>query len=493
MIANTASSRAARPFGVRRSGWIGKLLLALVAAGLCVFCGLLAAVLPWWFVLIGLGMPMLAVVGYVWPFLGLLGVVVLCSGLVPSSLLPQVPLGPGKILGTDIALAMLLALALFKGGQRAVLALRLARPFLLPVAMLLLAIPLCSAIGYLLYGTTLKEVMGEARVQIYWAICLLPVILIYDMRGLHRVVWGVVLIGLALSVVVVLQFALGIQLLENARVEDLRTLGQRYGDITRSTAGGAIYLVVFALFYLVARLLTKTLPALLVLPLVAVLAAGVIVSFGRGIWLATGFGMLAIAWHLGGLVAVRRLAVVMLLGLVVALGALTAFKPRMIDAAAERFTSTFAEGANKSSLGDRLEENSYAVRKILTSPLIGIGFGTAYKPRLDPYVDWSKVRYIHNSYLGLWLKLGLLGLAAALLLVRVVFQRGWRMLRSGALDARSRAVATACLAGFFVPVLTGVTQPEWLAVTGITFFALMAGLLATLEQRLAEAPAGAAP
>lgn len=447
----------------------------------CVFCGLLSAVLPWWMILIGLALPVMLLAGHVWPFLGLLGVVALSSGVVPSSVLPQLPLGPGRVLGTDIALMLMLGLAALKCGRRGWQALGGALPILKPILLLLVAVPFCSAVGYLLHGAMLKDVLTEARVQIYWLVVLLPIVFVTSGRDLNRIMWGVVLIGLILSTLVVLQFFTGMHLLENARVENLRTMGANYGDVTRSTAGGAIYLIVLPVFFLMARMLTRSLSPLLVLPLLAVLVSGIIVSFGRGIWITTVIGLLGIAWRLGGARAVQKLLAVLVIGVAVAVAGLAAVKPRMIDAAVERFTSTFEEGASKSSLGERFEENGFAFKKLQSSPILGIGFGAAYKPRLDHYVDWSQVRYIHNSYLGLWLKMGALGPLVACWLIYSVFCQAHIVLKRPGLSAPALSMGVACVAGLFVPVLTSLTQPEWMSVTGVSFFALVAGLVAALE------------
>lgn len=485
-----SSSEPFRPRQSRGAGLAGRAALAVALLVACLFCGLLSAVLPWWLVLIGLGLPLMLLAGHLWPFLGLLGMVVLTSGMVPSTALPQLPLGPGKILGTDMALCMMLGLALLKCGKPGVGALRAAAPVLKPVGLLLLAIPFCSLVAYLFQGTQLRDILNEARVQIYWLMVLLPVIFVRSPRDLNRIMWGVVAIGLVLSTLVVLQFFTGMHLLENARVEDLRTMNTSYSDVTRSTAGGAIYLIVFPMCFLAARLVTRSLSPLIVLPLMAALAAGVIVSFGRGIWLSTVVALLFIAWRLGGVRSVQKLVVMLVIGVAVAVAGLAAVKPHMIDAAVERFTSTFEEGGNKSSLAYRFEENTYAYKKIASNPVLGIGFGTAYKPRLDLFADWSQVRYIHNSYIGLWLKMGLLGPLAAALLVYAVFKRGRVLLRRKGLDPKSLSLGVAAMAAFTIPLFTSITQPEWMTVTGISYFALLAGLIAALEYQTRE-PAAA--
>jgi len=454
------------------------IILIAVAA---VVAGLSAAIVPWWLLVIFFVLPALGFVATVWPYLGLLGLVSLIAGIVPSEWLPQISVGSGKLLGTDMALGTLLGLvilkALFNGNE----VLKAARPYLIPILLFLASIPLCSAVGFVFFHTEAREVLNEARVQVYWLVFFLPIYFLARSTDLNRVAWGLVVVGVTLAAMVVIQFAFGVHLLENGRMEDLRTMGATYTNVTRSTAGGAIYLIIFAMYFLVARLLTKSLHPLIVLPLVAILAAGILATFGRGIWLASAVGLCGIAWHLGGLRALQKLAMVMLVGGMMGIGSLATFNPAVIDATFERFTSTFSEGNEKTSLGERFEENGFAIKKIASSPLFGIGFGTPYKPRLDPGVDWKQVRYIHNAYLGLWMKLGLLGPIAATWLTVIVFRRAKRLLLIDTLQPQYRAFATACLVSFFVPVVTSFTQPEWLTSLGVSFFALMAGLLAVLE------------
>ncbi|MFH1986427.1 MAG: O-antigen ligase family protein [Pseudomonadota bacterium] len=455
---------------------------------LAVFSGFFAAVLPWWIVAMVLVLPMLGVTALAWPYLGLLGLVVLVSGMVPSSFLPQIGVGAGKLLGSDMALGVVLGLICLKMASSNEVRLKQVQVYLKPIALFILCIPLGVAVGYLLYRTEVREVLNEARIHIYWLFFFAPLYLATCLRDINRVAWGLVAIGISLAIMVILQFALGIQLLENARVENLRTLGGTYSDVTRSTAGGAIYFIIFAVYFVAARMLSRTLHPLIAIPLIAILAAGIVATFGRGIWLATAIGLCFIAWHLGGLRSLQKIIILMIVGAVLGLASLAAIKPAVIDAAVDRFTSTFAEGDHRSSLGERFEENEFAIKKIVSSPLFGIGFGTAYKPRLDINLDWNQVRYIHNGYLGLWLKLGLPGLIAAGWLVVVVFRRGRALIKYRELDPKSRALVTASVFAFLVPVMTSITQPEWLTMLGVSFFALVVGLIATID-RVTQQPA----
>ncbi|WP_418320793.1 O-antigen ligase family protein [Piscinibacter sakaiensis] len=442
--------------------------------------GIAAAVLPWWMVSIGLVLPLLAAVALAWPFLGLLGLIILLSGMIPSWILPQINLGPGKILGTDLALTMLVVLACLKALANGNDSLKDGKPLALPVVVFLLAIIPCSMVGYFVYHTSPREVLNEARVQIYWLVFFLPLFLVAKPRDLNRIAWGLAIIGVTLACMVIAQFILGVHLLEHGRMEDLRTAGTKYEDVTRSTAGGAIYLIIFALYFLTTRILTKTLRPIVAFPLLVLLAAGIIATFGRGIWLTCGIGLCGIAIYLGGARALNKVLIFVCIGSVMALGSLAIFKPQVVGASFERFTSTFGEGEERSSLGERLEENGFALNKIASSPIFGIGFGTAYKPRTDPGVDWHQVRYIHNGYLGLWLKLGLVGPLAAGWLVFAVVRRCRILLHRELLSEPNKGLLIACLTAFLVPVVTSITQPEWLTSLGVSFFALMAGIIAVM-------------
>jgi O-antigen ligase len=170
-------------------------------------------------------------------------------------------------------------------------------------------------------------------------------------------------------------------------------------------------------------------------------------------------------------------------GTAIALTMLGLYKPSIVHAAFDRVLSTGSEtSVRNTSLGWRFEEASFAFRKIGTSPIIGIGLGTPYKPlirmngQFATESDEVLTRFIHNAYLGLWLKFGVLGPIVVGWLIWGVTKRGLKLVEVLA-DQRLRALAAATVAGFLVPTVTSFTQPEWLNQIGISFFALMLGLL----------------
>jgi len=73
------------------------------------------------------------------------------------------------------------------------------------------------------------------------------------------------------------------------------------------------------------------------------------------------------------------------------------------------------------------------LRQSLQRPLLGFGFGTEDRVFIDRYYVFES-RRIENSYLGLWLQVGAVGLFCFLLLLALLalhLLRGWRSLRRG--------------------------------------------------------------
>lgn len=456
-------------------------LVSLALLSVSVFSGLVAAVLPWWFIVALSVLPLAAVLVVMLPELGFVFLLLALSGVIPSALLPSLPLGPGRLLATDLIILMIVFLALFRPnaglGEVAWL-------WFKPVFWLLVFSALAVVVGGVLFGAPARDVLQEARVQINWLIAPLLLLFISNDKSLRRFSIGIVLVGFVISAAVIFQFATGVQVIENARVENLLTLNTSYADVTRSTAGGGIYFVVFSLLFTLALLFERRISAFIAYPLVLVLAAGVLVSFGRGIWIATACSVLLMAYFLKGMRGVSNACFALSIAVAAALVGLAAFKPHTLEAAYERIVSTTKEGDKNSSLGWRFEETGFALSKISTSPLVGIGYGTPYKPYIrlsNTEQDVALMRYVHNGYLGLWLKLGIAGLCTALWLAWGTFRRG-KGITSSTSDSYMKPLSAALTAGFVVPVITSVTQPEWLAPLGVAYFAMTVGLLCAIDR-----------
>jgi len=463
-----------------RSLWRANVLFKL---GLWAFVALLmfffaaaSVILPWWFVLVAVLFPIAFVSALALPVFGIFVMLVLVCGLVPEALSPSIKLGAGQIKAHELFILLMLGLALMR--RDAINGLKPYLGQLIPVLGLLSLAAMAVAVAFFVYRTAPREIFSDARNYLGWLVVFCLLGLVRTRQQFSRLQKGIVALGLLVALAALLQFFTGRSLVQNARVEELsESMG-----LTRSIVGAGNYFLIFSLYLMLARMMTGTTRVLTALPLVSFLVAGLIVNFGRGVWLTSFGGAVLLAYWLAGWRGVGRICLTGVVGLLLALGALAAVKPKIIEASYERLISATAEKFDRdTTLGWRLEEATDAFEKIQDSPLVGIGLGTPYKPlirmngRTVTTSDEVLTRYIHDAYVGLWLKFGILGPLCAAAIIWSVVRRGWAMGRE-APDVRTRALSLTILAGFIVPVITSITQPEWLDQTGIAFFATMLGM-----------------
>ena len=119
-------------------------------------------------------------------------------------------------------------------------------------------------------------------------------------------------------------------------------------------------------------------------------------------------------------------------------------------------------------------------------PLVGYGFGTEERVFVDRYYVFTSDR-VENSFLGLLLQLGAIGVALVLVLLSIVVAQGWRVVNRPQFDGR--LVAGACLSVVAAGIVLALTQsfmtsvgspptaPFWLAA------ALLTALVAASRER----------
>jgi O-antigen ligase len=143
--------------------------------------------------------------------------------------------------------------------------------------------------------------------------------------------------------------------------------------------------------------------------------------------------------------------------------------------------------AASASATDRSRENHLAFAALRRTPLTGIGWGTSYGKTLatqqpDGTLKVTDQPFIHNLYLGLWLRTGLLGLIAYVAAVLAAIGYGVRWCRRRRWDGQSwlgAAVVLALIANSVSVALDVGTDPEKL----VPFVGVLA-LAVTLAQSL---------
>jgi O-antigen ligase len=212
----------------------------------------------------------------------------------------------------------------------------------------------------------------------------------------------------------------------------------------------------------------------LVLALLAVCMIGILVSLNRNMLIGLTAGLL-----LAGLLAARRgrFAVVAAALIIVAFSSLELVRhsPSLQqNTIAARVLSIEAASQveQSASIQDRLRENGAALDALSKSPVEGVGWGVSYgvSDLVFENGEFTEVArgFIHNQYLGLWLRTGLLGLVSFLALLGLSIGYGTRYLRSRPdEDAWIGAGVITSLTAISVSSLVAiyVIEPSWAAIT----------------------------
>jgi O-antigen ligase len=215
----------------------------------------------------------------------------------------------------------------------------------------------------------------------------------------------------------------------------------------------------------------------LVSTLLGVCLVGLLVSLNRNMLIG-----LIIGLALAGLLAARRgrfAATLTIAGLVLIMVLSAARSSPALggSAIAERVLSlsSVSELESSSTVRDRERENGFALDALSRAPIEGLGWGVPYGMVSTTYSDGElrteEPLFIHNQYLGVWLRTGLLGLASliAALVLSVVYGTRWLREREdedawlgAGVIAGVTALALSSLVGIYVlnpasaPVLAGL-------------------------------------
>lgn len=470
-------SIAANPAGV---------LVSVFFTFAVVFSGLLVVVMPPLVVLVVVLLPGLALAGILWPELLLAAMLLIAVGFVPESLLPGLE-GGGAIRAEDLLLASLLGVLAFRALIRFKAGAAPERAIAAPLAALLGVMALSVIYAAAFRGVEVRAALGEFRNYLYLLpLVFIPMLLDSD-AALGRLWRMIVVVMLVLASGQVVQALFNIPVLHGGRLETAVTLDKTYADATRSTVPG-IYLLVFGLLYSLVRVFgagERLLPRLLRwMPAMGLFAVAIMLTYGRAIWLVSAMGLFMVGLSLG----TRRMALLVVLGSIVAVvgvSALAFLKPAVIQAVVDRATSVGAEVEGGSSLNWRFLENGYAWQKIKTSPLVGIGLGGSYKPIVGGMNDWQgQVRFIHNGYLYLLLKTGLIGFVIFAVFWARLVRMGWTLRHQK--DGQLRRLGNCFFVLTLLPLATAAVRPEWASHETLVVFATLGGFLTAYARRAGQ-------
>ncbi|MCU1589887.1 MAG: hypothetical protein JWP11_1143 [Frankiales bacterium] len=150
-------------------------------------------------------------------------------------------------------------------------------------------------------------------------------------------------------------------------------------------------------------------------------------SFNRSTWIPLILGLvLLLLLRPGPRVRGRGLRAglsLVVAGSILTVAASSGLLGRTPQAALDRAASTVDSSVlSERSYTDRQDEDRAASAAIRRSPVVGVGLGQPYGARRPVYLSsppriiFTERLFIHNTYLGIWLQVGLLGIVAILLL-----------------------------------------------------------------------------
>jgi O-antigen ligase len=111
-------------------------------------------------------------------------------------------------------------------------------------------------------------------------------------------------------------------------------------------------------------------------------------------------------------------------------------------------------GLQQTTLADRYYENKLALRAARHHPIFGIGWGPPYGATLSVPGATIDREFVHNQYLELWLRTGLVGVLAMIGLIGATFRIGYRLAQESwigaAIVASTVAVGLSSIVGTYL-------------------------------------------
>jgi O-antigen ligase len=421
-------------------------------------------------------LPILLVMLFKAPELLLLAILVYTSGLIPSQFNPYINLGVGHFQVSDLILISLLGVAGFRIITERGFQFR-KTPLDWAIILYCLAVFWGIYTSVTQYGTRFSHTTYEARIMLTYSVFFAVTQLLRKPEQLKRLLIGIFTIGLILSALLILQVSTGF---------NLPIVSSSYfrGDTLTRAYHPGFYAVFITMMMLVSLMAARKidLRTLALWLAIFMLGLSITISLGRNIVFSTliAIGMLAILLReserrrliLSILVIV--FIAVSLFGILSALypsSALLAY-PRALMERLLHLVETDPLSPDETLLW-RIEETGYAWQHIAAHPFVGIGLFNPYRP---PFFEGDTLRaYIHNGYLWVWLKTGLMGLLPFLFLIFGFVMHGflgWKKVQ----DPFLRSITLGASLIIFAMAFSNFVAPVLIEGFNLAFFAVTIGI-----------------
>lgn len=352
-------------------------------------------------------------------------------------------------------------------------------PLKWPLLAFLVAWLIALFIGYI----QKRYVFAGADARRYMGLLAIPLFALIEFRKTGTVQRLVIWTALWAAIMLVVQFGTGLRVFGGVKGFMEGGVGKGFEDVARGSAEGGNYLVVFALYYCFlsyALNFMRHRKLWFVLGMVLCFFA-IVAIFSRGLWAGVLLGGVSILIFARG----YRIKIAMAAGqgfvlLSLLLIALYPVATKHFDSAYERVFSIEVEGGRGTSLGARFDENSQALTAIKGNYLFGLGHGGEYK-RFTPQVQRGFVNeatFIHNSYLWVALKLGLIGVLAVAGLIFVYMKLAIKGL-SPDVAMNHNINSLSAIGVLVVFMVNGLTSPVWAQFSDLVSFSIILVMLSS--------------
>lgn len=419
----------------------------------------------------------LLVAAFTNPEIVILVVLAFVSGLIPTrfNFPNRLPIGTFHV--SDLLLIWLLSVVVIRllaGKGFSYVTTPLDKPVLLFFAAVLVAIG--TSIFRFGIGFDLAQI--EARRLMYYLIFFVVTNLIRTRLQLIRLVRGMLSIGLLVAGTAIIQGGLGGSV---SLIDESFLRGGRLVSLKFHPGLPAVYIVLVVLTCDLALRKNRQLELLRALQ-VLVLFLGFFLSFERSFFISyaiilTALFLILRQSQLSRLVASLLLVTWIAVGVVGVLG-LSGYSSLVLDYSTgilARIASIFSDTILTSgeTLVSRWVEVQYAWARIVENPALGIGLWNPYRPPL--YERDTITHYVHNAYVSIWLKTGLLGLIPFLWLCVRFLQRGFQHWREEG-DGFLRAVVLGFTLAYLGMMINNLTAPYFVQDWSLAIFGVILGI-----------------
>ena len=414
------------------------------------------------------------------PWIGVLIIVIILSSIIFENSLPILPVVGGSLHITDILLLALLFIIPFKLTINKNFKFN-STPLDIPLVLFYLAALLSTYFSITHFHTDFTPVIRMFRNVTYYLLFFAITNFVKNKKNIEFVIKGLIGIAALVGMAMIIQAIVGESIpLMPGRVEVAETFGQAYKATRILPPGQTLIFSMFTTLICVITFMHKPLLRSIYFYISLVVGAGLILTYNRNYWVAILFALSIFALLISGK-SRRKLTARVAAIIIVAVILFYTFlgiggrSREIIVSFSDRFTSLFAGRRlfHSASLNWRSKENRYAVEHIKERPIFGIGLGSKYRPG-GTWRD-DEGTYIHNGYLWILMKTGLIGFLPFMWFYISFLIRGfqnWRQINDAFLKA---AFLGFTLSGTGI-LLAAIVNPLFMEWFAIVIIAVMVGL-----------------